>query len=157
MAAEILEPVVVDAQHLVGRFGVADPRGDAEDAEDDLGIDPVAVHVLDPLIGVAGTAHAPLAVFIEAGLGHLVDTVVLARDEFPADRAGAADETHLDPGLGDPARPVGAVLDKGHAVLQLAFRLRDEQLRRQPRQVEVTIGRNSFVLHPGRSPLVAAF
>src|ERR1700747_979135 len=123
MAAEALQPIIVDAQHLVGRFVVPHPRGDPENAEDHLGVDPVAVHVLDPLIGIARAAQAFLAVFIEAGLGPLVDTVVLAGDELAAARPYAADQPHIDAGVGGPARPVGTILDIRHAVPQFPLRL----------------------------------
>ena len=147
MAAEALQPIIVNAQHLVCRFVVPHPRGDPENAEDDLGVDAVAVHILDPLIGVSRAAHALLAVFIKTGLGHLVDAVVLARDELAADRADAADQPHVDAGFSGPARPVGTILDIGHAVPQLALRLRDKQFRGKPGQIEMTIRRDSSVLH----------
>jgi hypothetical protein len=123
MAAEALEPVVVDAEHLVGRFVVPDPGRDAENAKNDLSIDAVAVHILDPLIGVARTLHAFLAVLIEARLGHLVDAVILPGNDLSADRSNAADQTHLDTGPGDPLRTVGAILHVRHAVLQFSLRL----------------------------------
>src|SRR6185312_9072138 len=61
-----------------------------------------------------------------------------------SDRAGDA---HVDAGLGGPARAVLAILDKRHAVPKLALGLRGEQIRRQPGQIEVAIGRNAAVLH----------
>ena len=147
MTAKTLQPVIVDAQHFVSRLVVAHSRSDAENAKNNLGIDTVTIHVFDPLIGVARAAHALFAVFIEAGLGHLIDPVVLPRDEFSADRSDAPEESHIYPGLRDPVRTIGAVLDERHAVLQFPLRLRNEQLRGQPRQIEVTIGRDSLVLH----------
>jgi hypothetical protein len=156
MAAETFEPIVVDAQHLIGRRVVLHAGSDAEYPKDDLGIDTVAVHVLDPLIRVARTAHASLAVLVEPGLGHLVDAVVLAGDELASDRADAAEQPHIDPGFGGPMRPIRPVLDIGHAVLQLALRLGDKQLRRQPREIEMTIGRDPLVLHRSSSTLLSA-
>ena len=147
MAAEALQPIIVDAQHLVGRFVVPHPRGDPENAEDDFGIDPVAVHVLDPLIGVARPAHAVPAVLIEAGLRHLVDPVVLAGNEFAADRPDAADQAHIDARFGGPARPVRAILDKWHPFPQFPLCLRLEQFRWQPGKIEMAIRRDSSVLH----------
>src|SRR5439155_9159446 len=102
---------------------------------------------LDPQMRVARAALAALASFVEAGLGHLVDPVILTRDKRRADRADRAGNAHDDAGLCHPARPFGAVLDIGHALLQLARRLRDEQLGWQPRQVEMAIGRDAAVLH----------
>ena len=145
--AEVLQPVVVDAQHLVRRLVILDPRGDAEDAEDDLGVDAVFFHFLDAQMRVAGTALAALARVVEPGFGHLVDPVVLARDERRANRADGAGNPHLNPGLGDPPLAVGAILDKGHAVAQLARGARGEQIGRQPRQIEMAIGGNPAVLH----------
>ncbi len=155
MAAKSLQPIIVDAQHLVGRFVVPHPRGHPENAEDDLGVNSVAVHVLNPLIGIARTAHAFLAVFIpiETRLGHLVDAVVLAGDELAADRTDAADQPHVDAGFGGPARPVGTILHIGHAVPQFPLCLRDKQFRRKPRQIEMTIRRDSSVLHGPVPPL----
>src|SRR5216684_6393615 len=103
---------------LVRRLVILDPRGNTQDAEDDLGVDAVLLHFLDAQMRVAGAALAALARLVEAGLGHLVDPVVLARNERRADRADRAGNAHLEPGLGDPAPTVGAVLDIGHALLQ---------------------------------------
>src|SRR5206468_12677160 len=111
------QKIVVDAQQLVGGFVIFQPRRDAEDAEDDLGIDTVLLHLLDPEMRVAGTRFAALAGVVEAGLGHLVDPVVLARDKLAADRADAAPTSHIHAGLGDPLRPVRPFLDVGHALL----------------------------------------
>jgi hypothetical protein len=147
VAAEIAEPVVVDAQHLVGRLVVLDARGDAQDAEDDLGVDAVLLHLLDPQMRVAGAALAALAGVVEPRFGHLVDPVVLPRDERRADRTDCARNAHDDSGLGHPAWAVSALLDIGHAVLQFPRRPGGEEVRRQPWQVEMAIGRNPAVLH----------
>src|SRR5258708_671588 len=82
---------------------------------------------------VAGAPLAALPSLVEAGLGHLVDPVVLARNERRANRADRARNAHRAPSLGDPPRAVGPVLDVGHAVAQLARGARGEQLGRQPR------------------------
>src|SRR4051812_32544680 len=97
---------------------VLDARGDPEDAEDDLGVDAVLLHLFDAQMRVAGAALAALPGVVEPGFGHLVDPVVLTGDERRADRTDGSRNPHLDPGLGDPARPVGALLDKGHALFQ---------------------------------------
>ena len=107
-------------RHLAGRLVVFEARDDAEDAEDDLGVDAVLLHLLDAQMRVAGPRLAALAGFVKPGLGHLVDPVVLARDKLAADRADAAPASHVDAGLGHPLRPVRPLLDIGHAVLQLA-------------------------------------
>ena len=85
--AELLEPIVVDAQHLVRRFAVVEARGGAEDAVHHLGIDAVALHVLDAQMRVGAAADILLAVLVHPGLGHLVDPVVLTGDEGRAARA----------------------------------------------------------------------
>src|SRR5258707_12446797 len=100
---------------------------------------------------VAGAALAALGGVVEALLGHLVDAIVLPGHEWRADRADRAGNAHIDAGLGDPLWAIRTVLDIGHAVLELAGRLRDEQFGRQPRQVEVAIGRNPTVLHGASS------
>src|SRR5437763_819441 len=84
------------------------------------------------LAGIARTAHALLAVFIKAGLGHLVEAVVLAGYELAPDRADAAHQPRIDAGFGRPALPVGTILDIGHAVPLFPICLRDEQFRREP-------------------------
>src|SRR5262252_851205 len=75
MAAEVAQPFIVDAQHLVGCRVILDARGDAEDAEDNLGVDAVLLHLPNSEMRVAGTALAALAGIVEASLGHLVDAV----------------------------------------------------------------------------------
>ena len=47
-AAKIRQPGVVDAKHFVRRFIIAQPRGGAEYAEDDLGIHAIALGILHP-------------------------------------------------------------------------------------------------------------
>src|ERR1700730_3375956 len=56
VTAEILEEIIVDAQHLVRGFAVVEARGGAEDTVDDFGVDAVAVHVFDPQMRVAAAA-----------------------------------------------------------------------------------------------------
>ena len=147
MAAEILQEIIVDAQHLVRGFAVVEPRGGAQDAVDDLGVDAVAVHVLDPQMRVAAAPDVALAVLVHAGLGHLVDPVVLPRDKGRAARPDTVLQPEIGAVLGDPLRPLRPVLDIGHALLQLAARLGHEQVGRHPRHVEMAIGRDPAVLH----------
>src|SRR4051812_50042370 len=96
VAAELFQKIVVDAQALAGRLVVVEARDDAENAEDDLGIDPVLLHLLDAQMRIAGPRLAALAGFVEAGLGHLVDPVILPRDKLATDRADAAPAAHVD-------------------------------------------------------------
>jgi hypothetical protein len=145
--AELDEPVVVDLEHLVGGLGVIEPRGRAEDAVDHLGVDAVALHVERAELGVGGAADALLAVFVEAGRGHHVDAVVGARDVL---RAGGADAVHQPEGravLAGPEGPVRPVCDVGHAILHRRRGVAGEQIRRDPRQVDVAVGGNPVVGH----------
>ncbi len=61
--------------------------------------------------------------------------------------ADAVFEAEIGAVLGDPLRPLRPVLDIGHALLELAACLGDEQVGRHPRHVEMAIGRDSAVLH----------
>src|ERR1051326_7524369 len=96
---------------------------------------------------VARPRLAASAGVVQAGLGHLVDPVVLAGDELAADRADAAPAAHVDPGLGYPVRPVFLLLDIGHALFERPRRILDEQLLRKPGQVEMAVSRDAAVLH----------
>ena len=51
--AEVGEPVVVDPDHLDGRLGIGHARARAEDAVEHLGLDAVAVLVLQAQLGLA--------------------------------------------------------------------------------------------------------
>ena len=147
IAAEILEEIVVDAQHLVRGFAVVEAGGRAEDSVDDLGVDAVTVHVLDPQMRVAATTDVPLAVLVHAGLGHLVDPMVLTRNKGRAARPDTVLQSEIGAVLGDPLRPLRPVLDIGHALLEVAPRFGHEQVGRHPRHVEMAIGRDPAVLH----------
>jgi hypothetical protein len=93
VAAEVHEPVVVDAEHLLRRIVVVEPGGGAEDAEDDLRLHAVELHVFQPQMRIGRTPDPFVAVRIEPDGGHLVDAVVLPGHELLARRAHAADET----------------------------------------------------------------
>src|SRR5262249_4651198 len=80
--AEVHEPVVVDSEHLPGGLVVTEPAGRAEDAEEDLGVDTVALHVGATAVGIGWPADALLAVLVETGRRHDVDTIVLAGHVF---------------------------------------------------------------------------
>ena len=150
-AAEVREPRVVDPQHLVGGLAVLQLCGGREDAVDHLGVDAVAIHLLDAQMRVARAANALLAVLVESGGRHHVDAQLLARHVLRARRAHPADQAERRAVAGDPARPVRTILDVGHPLLQLARRLRHEEVRWQPDQIEVTVGRNSLVGPHGSS------
>src|SRR5215471_8376265 len=72
VAAEVDQPVVVDAEHFARRLVIVQPRGRAQDAEDDLGLDAIAIHVLDAQLGRGGTGNTLLTVLVEPGRGHHV-------------------------------------------------------------------------------------
>src|SRR5262245_48842798 len=104
---------------------------------------------------VAGPPYTLPALLVEAGLCHDVDAMLLARHVLLARCADAAHETEDRAVFRDPPRPVGSVGDVRHFVLQLAGRLRHEQLGRQPDQVQVTVCGYAVVVH-GSSPCVGA-
>ena len=56
-AAELGEPVVVDAQHLERRLGIVQPAARAQHAVQDLGLHAVAVLVLDAQLGIGEPAE----------------------------------------------------------------------------------------------------
>ena len=64
VAAELGQPRVVDAQHLVGGLAVVQLGRRGEDAVDHLGVDAVAIHLLDAQVRVARPADALLAVLV---------------------------------------------------------------------------------------------
>ena len=144
-----MQEVVVDAQHLVGGFRVLHLGTGGQDAVDDLGIDAVSVHVLDPQMRIARPAQALFEIVaIEARLGHLVGAQLLARDMRRAGGADPAAQTVLGAVVVGPAlHPVRILGDIGHQVPELARCVRREQLGRQPEHVEMTICRDSPVLH----------
>jgi len=78
-----------------------------------------------------------LASFVEPGLVHDVDAVVLPRHIFRAARADAVHQPRNPRRSWRPMRPVRPVLDIGHPLLQRARGVLDEQLRRHARHVEV--------------------
>src|SRR5215813_1940058 len=147
MPAEIDEPVVVDAKHLLGRLVVVQPRGRAEDAEDDLGLYAVHLHVSKAQVRVGRTANAFLAVLVETHCRHLVDTIILSRDELLTGRTDAADQSERRPVLASPVRAVGAVHHVGHALAHGGGRIRSEQIGRDPGHVDVAVGGDPCVVH----------
>src|SRR5580692_5534090 len=100
MAAEILEKIIVDAQHLVRGLAIVEARGGAQNAVYDLGVDAVAVHVLDPQMRVAAAPDIALAVLVHASFGHLVDPVVLTRNKGRATRPDAVLQSKIGAVLG---------------------------------------------------------
>ena len=153
VAGEIVQEVVVDAQHLVGGFRVLHLGAGGQDAVDDLGVDAVAVHVLDPQMRIARPAQALFEIVaVEAGLGHLVGAQLLAGDMRRAGGADAAAQSVLGTGVVGPAlHPVRILGDVGHQVLELLRRVRGEQVGRQPKHVEMTVCRDTLIA-PGHSP-----
>ena len=147
VAAEIGQPIIVDAQHRTGRFVVVEAIGGAENAVENFRLDAVAILVLETEIRVGQTPDFLLFVIVKPGRSHAVGTVDLARLIFAAGRAHPGVEPERGAVLGDPfpaARPLG---DIGHAVLDRGRRVGGEQIGRQPDQIDVAISRNDVVFH----------
>ena len=145
--AEIGEPFVVDAQHLAGRLVVLEPDRGTQDAVEHLGLHAVALLVLEPQFGIGRAADALLAVVIEPGRRHPVRAMDLAGDVLPAARAHAVHQPERGTVLGDPlfaARPVGHVR---HAVFVRRAGILDEEVGRQPDQIDMAVGRDDVVFH----------
>src|SRR5205085_521351 len=128
--------------------GVLHLGASSEDAVDDLGVDAVAVHVLDPQMRVARPAQTLFEIVaVEARLGHLVGAQLLARDMRRAGRADAATQAVFGAVIVGPALHAVRILgDVGHQIPELARRVRGEQVGRQPEHVEMTIRRDTLVL-----------
>ena len=118
VAAEVLQPVVVDPEHLLRRVVVVQTGGGAEDSENDLGLHAVQLHVLDPEVRIGRPPDALLAVLVQPDRGHFVDAVVLAGNQLLAARAHAPDQAEGRAVLTGPVGPVGAVDDVRHALTQ---------------------------------------
>ncbi len=150
-AAEIVQPVVVDAQHLEGGLGIVEPAARAQHAVQHLGLHAVAVLVLQAHRHLGQPADALLAVVVETGRGHAVGTVDDARHVFAAGRPHAVHQAELG-ALG--AHPFGTLRpldDMGHAVLEGGRCVGREQVGRQPDQVNVAVGGDDVVFH-GHAP-----
>ena len=146
-AAELHQPVVVDPEHLVGRLGVVEPRGRAEDAVDHLGVHAVAVEVLDAQVRIGHALDALLAVVVEAGAGHDVHAMVLARDVLGPRGAHAVQEPERPAVLARPVGPVRTISHVRHARLERRGRARREEVGRHPRKIQVAIGGDPVVFH----------
>ena len=148
VAAKILQPVVVNAKHFHGGFLIAQTRRRAEDAEDHLGIHAVHLGILDTQRRIGGAALAVFFVVIEKpGLVHAIHAVILSRHQL---RAGRADPAHQAVGISAlrrPVRPVGPIRHVRHALLERGAGVRGKQIRRQPRQINMAVGRDAVVLH----------
>src|SRR6516164_592184 len=92
-------------------------REAAPDTVHHLGIDTVAVHVLDPQVRVGAASDILLAILVHPGLGHLVDPVVLTRNKRRATRPDTVLQPEIGAILGNPLWPVRAILDIRHPVL----------------------------------------
>src|SRR5215831_192514 len=88
--AEISEPLVVDAHDFHGRLGIVHAARRSEDSIEHFTLHAVEILVLDPELGLGKTANAALAILVEAGRGHAVRSVDLARYVFASGRAHAA-------------------------------------------------------------------
>ena len=140
VAAEILQPVIIDPEHLVRGLVVLHLGCGAEDAKDHLGVDAVAVHLLDAQMRVADALDVFLAVLEHAGLGHDVDALVLAGDQLGTAGADTVQQAEIGARFGDPMRSVGAVRDVRHAVRSSLEFLGGEKRGRHPGHIEMAIG-----------------
>jgi len=145
--AKLDEPIVVDPEHLTGRFVVSEPRRRPEDAEEHLGLDAVPVHVLDAQVRIARAADPLLAVVVEPGRRHHVHALILSGHVLRARRPDAADEPERRALLRGPLRAVRPVHDVGHAVLHERRGIRGEEIGWQPGHVDVAVGRDPRVVH----------
>ena len=141
-AAEIGEPVIVDAQHRAGRLIVVEPVGGAENPVKDFGLDAVAILILEPQVGVGQPADCSFSIGIKPGRGHAVGAVDLARLVLAPGRTHAVRQPERRAVLGNPFLAARAVGDIGHAVLQSGRRVRGEEVGRQPDQIDMAIGRD---------------
>ena len=114
--AEVGEPVVVDPDHLRRRLGIVHPRAGAEDAVEHLGLDAVAILVLEAQLRIAQAPDAALAVLVEAGGGHAVGAVDLAGHVLAAGRAHAVGQAEGPALLRHPHGALGPLGHVGHAV-----------------------------------------
>src|SRR5947207_10465662 len=92
---------------------------------------------------------ALLDVLVSPYRSHLVDTIVLSRDELLPRRADAADQPERRPVLAGPVRAVRAVHHEGHALAHGRRGVGGEEVGRDPRHVDVTVGGNPCVVHAG--------
>src|SRR5439155_4187184 len=147
VTAEILEPVVIDAEHLLRRVMIVQTGGGAEDAEDDLRLHAVQLHVLDPEVWIGRPPRTLLAVLVQPDRGHLVDAVVLAGNQLLAARAHAPDQAERGAVLAGPVGPVGAVDDVRHAIAQRCRGVRREQVVGDPRHVDMAVSGDPGIVH----------
>src|SRR5215475_6272862 len=142
VAAEVHQPVVVDAEHLARRLVIVQPRGRAQDAEDDLRLDTITIHVLDAQLGGGGTRDALLAVLVEPGRGHHVRSIVHPGNVFLSRWPHAAPQSERGAVLRRPRRAVRPVRDVGHAVAKRRARVFREEIGGHPGHVDVAVGRD---------------
>ena len=157
-AAEAGQPFVVDAHHLVGGFVVAKPHGRAENAVEHLALHAVEVLVVQAQVRFGEAPDALRAVAVQSLLRHPVRPVNLPRHIDPPGRSHAVLQPELATATAHPIRPLLRLGDVGHAFLQVRARLAREQIRRQPRQVDVTVRGDDLIVHgsPSSSQLSTA-
>ena len=137
--AEVVEPVVVDAQHHDRGFRVVQPAARPQHAVQNLGLYAVAVLVLEAMIDLGQAADALLAVVVQSGRGHAVGSMDDARHVFASRRAHAIHESELRALEARPFRSLGTIDDMGHALLHRSGRVAGEEIGRQPDQVDMSI------------------
>src|SRR3989441_979463 len=146
---KIGQPLVVDPHGLDGGLRVAEPPGDAEDAVEDLGLNAVAILVAQAGIGMGEAPDAAFAVVVEPGGGHAVRAMDAPGHVLAARRAHAAGQAEVGALLRRPARALRAIDNVRHPVAPLGGGgVGDEQVGRQPAQVDVAVGGDHLVTHP---------
>src|SRR6516225_2678052 len=105
MAAEILQPIIVDVQNFVRGLVVVQLGCGTEDPVDDLSVDAVRLHVFEAQMRVAAADLAFFGVLIEAALRHDVDADILPGYVLGTTWADAVEEAEIGAVLGDPLRP----------------------------------------------------
>ncbi len=148
-AAELGEPLVVDAHQLRGGLRILQAIAGAEDAVEHFRLHAVALLVLEAQMRVGEPAHPAAPVVVEPGGRHAVGAVDLPRHVLAARRAHAVHQPELRALPRDPDRALGPVGDIGHALSHGRRRVRGEEIRRQPDQVEMAVGGDDAVVHVG--------
>ena len=140
---EIGDPVVVGTIGLCDGVVVLEPHAGAGDAVEDFGVvDAVHYHVLETEIGRGGMGAA----LIETGVPHTVDALAHSADGRAETMAGgvgdAEDASFRNPsgGLRRSPRFAGPCPSGTRGIA-------DEQVSREPAQIDVGISGNKVVLH----------
>src|SRR5262245_32864503 len=145
--AEIRQPLVVDADHLDRGLRIIHPTGGAEDPVENLTLYAVAVLVLQAQLWIAQPANPTLPVLVQTGRRHPVGAVNSAGNVLAPCRAHAARAPEHRPLLRDPRGPLRPVTHEWHPLLPFRGSTGDEEVGREPAEVDVAIRRDELVSH----------